>query len=299
MNQEAKNCYYSIFLYLLQCLSGVLLLVNIKKASFYLKVPGTSFLAYRTTILFVLLLPFMIYKKFSFMTRSNIKFNVPKDVLAFVATWLWYMCATKITVNDVVIISFLTPMWVVVFSSLILKEKHMLGRTIPFIILSLCGVMIAVGSAINELSWFYLTLIAASMIRSLSNVSIKISSNNSGILDMFLFNIVITCPLALLSGWKYLTWDLNVPFIMYNSVIVVLYIIFLFSGYMAVKLGSLSHLQPYDFSRLPMSFVLSYVILHEKLYLRDIVGSSIVIISSLAFFLRMKSKKIEKCLKSN
>ena len=239
----------------------------------------------RSIFAVVVLLPFFLTKKISFIAKKDLPLNLITAGLSILASYFWHYSLSLIEMNNATTIAFLEPMIISVLAVLFLKEK--MSKTLAFSLL-ICFITIMCLFSPNIIfQKGYLFLFADILCYSSSMVLAKklmIGKQHPATILFFKAGIVcITSIHAFPSLIHKITLDYSVlsPMLLFSS----LYVIETLLIYTSYKLASLSKLQPLIYTKFIFSAAVSYVILDEMLTSKQLIAAVIIIIVNVNLFL--------------
>ncbi|MBL0725833.1 MAG: DMT family transporter [Alphaproteobacteria bacterium] len=262
---------------------GVLLTIVGKYAIKKANLDPMLLMSMRYVILFLCILPILIYRRFSFLQNlSSLRLNIFKDVLLAVAALIWYKSAVMIPINNAITVAFLNPVFVLIIDAIIRKEMIPIPVLIG-VFVSFVGICFVVGfdiSAFNSSFYPYLLILLVSLLRSVSAIITSKVVCQQNLKDIFYSGITVQFLIAtvvLLANKSSLPNYLSMEGLFLISIISALFGLYYLCYLMAIKLTDLSWLQPFDFLRTVFSAIMSYIILGESLHFTSAVGSLLVI----------------------
>lgn len=274
------------FLYYISgCFILTSLLVVMKYATIYYKLPFEQLLFTRQLLIVIFMLPFMIKEKFNpFNNKDTFLLQLKRHGLFAISTLLWYKALMIAPVNDVIGISSITPILGTVLAIIVLKEKRKKG-IIPVLIICFIGATIIKRPSFSNLDnddmLGYLFAICVVLIRSfivVLNKPLSRTVKESHI--MYFLNTLLMIFFALFA-YKFKSFPIKIlPYILFASATFFLEYFLINKAY---KISPASTLQPLDFSKPIFSIILSYLILNEKPLLPQITGVFVIIIGYFYF----------------
>ena len=287
--------------YLLNALGNVAQGVFIKYYTF--DVDLYQFILLRSIISIVLLLPFA-FKFFNlYSNNSALKINIIISICSCLDTFLWNTGLKNTPVNIGTLILLLVPIWIVILSRLILKEKEESFFNISVLLLCLIGVIFSIGKdlyfvddqfnfTIGPFLIFINTIVIAFSLvlqKKFSTVRplpFALFSNNLMLLVFMLFASKFTLP------------ELTIKTMLFALMIAIFDIFEYLGVYVAYQMVPLVWLQPLRFIRIPISIALSYAFLNESITFYQFVAISVIISSNSLLFINrfcvyLKNKKLK------
>jgi S-adenosylmethionine uptake transporter len=184
-------------------------------------------------------------------------------------------------------ISFTEPLFATILAVVLLHEK--LSRyCVIALVIGFVGTMIVLRPNATDFNVHTLYILLAALIWSLDNIVIKLlGRTESSVQYLFyisFFSTIFSMPLAIQKWQTPEVWQ--APWIM---ALAVFYFIHLMAVFKAFQYAHISNLAPFDFSKLVVSTLLGYVIFGEAVALRVVIGS-VLIISSTVYIIWHKER---------
>ncbi len=255
---------------------SVLSMMTIKYVNIKFGILVSDMIFCRSVFLFALVLPFAIWNKFSFLNKNTFKYNLFRDLLATIAIIIWYTYGSKVATNDVVLMSFLTPIMVLIGVRLFFaSEGGPIGIWLAAI-LCFIGTMIAIEPSFSRFNGYYVMIFVAAIFRAAVNIVTKFTVAKQGIWQSFVTTAIFTFPITtVLSFPTFINFSMAaMPYILLISINYVMYLI---CFNLALYYGNISFMQPFDFNRFLLSVVLSYVFFGEGLLRHTIAGFCLIV----------------------
>lgn len=271
LNQSIK----AHFLYLSAIFVSILLMIVLKYSAIgnHLNVYQSIF--YKTTIFSVLFTPFYI-KYFKIIKLKDIYFFVFTVLCGIYDAYAMNFCWTKLPVNNIVILVFLSPFVMSSLAFIFLKEKIYL-KTIIAMLICFLGVIISINWKMdnkNNLFW-YGVLFSNLIISGIGWILLK-KLTQKGYSSSFISYIRILA----ISITSFFMID-SLPNMNYTNMTL---IIIMSCGYIyeritfakAYSMTDVSKLQPLKFTNIIFSSILGYIILGEKITKHQSISICIV-----------------------
>ena len=241
-----------------------------------LSVPQILFLRNLCGLLIIGILCWGKLKKVAHSEQPKLQFK--RNVLHFAGQYLWIIGVALLPLAQVFALEFTTPIWVAIFSFLILGERINSYRYIS-IIGGFLGVLIIVRPGVVEIdaATIMVLLSAASMGMSIVLVK-KLITTDSPITILFWMvasQLIMALPLAFLN-WKALT-ILDFPWIIIISIAA------LSAHYCmakAIRVIEPTVIIPIDFARVPLIAVVAYYLYGEALDIWIFAGAVLIFVSN-------------------
>ncbi len=243
----------------------------------------------RATFILLFSLPMMIKDKPFSVKKEEFRLNIVRNLLFAISTFLWYRGVVSTSLNNAVVISFLTPVLSTILSVFILKER------LSFVVFSatlLCtGVTLwlkKVSLDITTVSFVF--LFSAVIMRGFVNIfTKKLTSKGYSTRNIVHYNSLLMwlTSLSCILTWK----PIPLECVLWLCFAGLIYFVETYLATLAYKHCSVSQIQPLDFSRIVFSMLISYLVLSEYPTSKQIIAACIIIFANLTVILFTTQKK--------
>ncbi len=292
MKHLEKNDIQGILWVISACFFVALMIAIVRKTSQDLHV--TQILMMRCFFSVLLLSPLIIKTNGKVFQTKKLKLHFLRSISGFVAMLSWFYVVTQIPLPEAVSITFIVPILTTLAAILILKEKVSKRLWISLLI-GLVGVLIIIRPGFETVTIAHYISLVTAILWSISNILTKkltkTDKPSTAVLYLALLIFIMSIPVA-------------APYLKAMNFNQLIWLFFLglsanlahFSLSTAYSKTELSILQPFDFTRLVFISVIAYFAFGELVDIYMIIGSIIIIISSV--YLTQGSKvKLVKCYK--
>ena len=232
---------------------------------------------YKLTV-FILAAIFVLYRGIGLLKTKKLPLYFLRAFLSIAAATVFVHGLEHIELANAVAIGFTEPLFATVLAIFLLKEQ-LNKYCLRALIIGFLGVIIMLRPNAANFNYASLYVLLAALIWSLDNIVIKLLGRTEGSISYLfyisLFSTLFSLPLAV-REWQNPTL-VQLPWIF---ALAILYFIHLIAMFKAFQYAKLSNLAPCDFSRLMFSTMIGYVVFHEKIDSWVIIGSAIIISSS-------------------
>jgi len=228
----------------------------------------------------ITLLPILLFKGKAILKTKRLPLHVMRALLLVGASALWYLGLKKVPLASATVISFSVPLFMLVFSSFLLKEQLSFYR-IMMTVLGFVGVVIVVAN-----HWLALTqgrpelMVIAAMFYALSNILNKKYAGEESILAMIFYPALIGCVISgsfTIPYWRTISLD-QIGLCMILGLCANL---ILFCVIAAYKKSEATYLGPLHYLELIPSVTFGFFIFQEIPSLLVMSGAIVIILSSL------------------
>ncbi len=266
-----------IFCIILSCFFFSLMSVLVKLSMSSLIMIETIFL--RCFFAFLILIPIVYLNKKPFKT-NYFKLHFFRSFIGTLGMLCMFFALSKLPISNVIIISFSKIFFVIPLAMFFLKEKISL-MSLVLICFGFFGVAIAIGidSYFENLHFYLFAFTGAFLIASVKIIIKKIAMNEDTIQIQFWFAILSTSFLLA----PYLS-VISIPSF-YDILIVFFSAIFgLLAQYFTItglRQAAATKILPFDFFRVIFGIFFGVIIFSESITSNIIIGSTIILLSSL------------------
>ena len=273
-------------------------------------------------LVFRALLGSIILLCFLYFTKREIKLGSAYPAIAifrgvsfFIGFTLFYVSLTKISLAEANSLFFVNPVFMTIFSVLILKNSiglHRLGA----IILGLLGTLLIIKPSFNNFNWYMLLPLITALTYSISMTLSKMTSDKDNSFQQsfhiyvggFVFGTIISILISsnfisvdneqlkfLTNPWVFIDFKLLIPML----IIAVTGTVGIFCLVSAYRIGSRQSNAPFEYILLIYSLFTGYLIFGEIPDKLSLLGMILIIFSGIYIFVRETIKdKLVATLKS-
>ena len=239
---------------------------------------------------FVFVLIFSLFNKIK-IESPNPKLHIARTSLGWMGATILFGSSSLIPVNDAVALNFSNPVFAMIFSIIILKEKYFTYRWIAMII-TFAGALILLRPNFSDLYVDPVALISifGAICLGLEAMFIKLLTKyekNTQILLINNFIGLIISSLIVIFFWQTPTFLQVVFCIFIGFLMVCAQICFL----MALRSNQLNFVIPFFYSTLIFVLIYDYLIFRDLPDYSSCSGSILIIIGGIYLFLKEKSNK--------
>lgn len=300
-NKTQAMALYAVAMFLLSWLNVV-----VKRLMTEFSMSSNQIMTIRMGIIVAFLLPVMLKDKTVTWSKAEIKENLTRNIMFYISTYALYESMRYISVNNVTILSFISPILASVLSCFMLKEKVHRGIWFSLLVCFFSvliiknpstatkGAVVAV-SNIQDINKSYIYVLITIIIRGWIPIKNKQITQKFSKNTILYYNAIIMFIISAslsVKGWKI------VPFGALKLIFLAsaLYGVELYLVSVAVSKCNISTLQPLDFLRLLFSMLISYVVLSEKTTVAQVIGGMLILSGNFASFIVAKNdnKKLNK-----
>ncbi len=292
MHKTLKVNIYGIFWFILS-----LLLDNINDV--IMKYVGNNISSYeiiffRYLFSVIVLLPFILRKKYSSSTIMRIHFI--RGFLLFVGIILWCVGLKVVKLTVVTSINFIMPIFILILARIFLKESFNRIKLIATM-LGFIGTIIVINPNSTDFNLTSLVFLISAILFALLDIINKRFAVQESMISMLFYSSLFVLILSIIPvfyNWITPTFnDLFYLFLLGITSNLILYCLL-----KSFKLIEVSSVAPYRYIELIFSAVLGYIIFDEIPNLTTIIGSAIIIMATVILvyetIIVKKFSKIEK-----
>ena len=239
---------------------------------------------------FIFLLFFSLFYKFK-IQYLNFKLHLARTSFGWIGVTILFGSSSLIPVNDAVAINFSNPVFAMILSIIILKEKYFLYRWIAMI-LTFGGALILIRPNFSELYFDPVALISifGAICLGFEAIFIKLLTKYERNIQILLINNFIG---LILSSSVVLFYWITPTFLQFLFCILigVLMICAQFCFLKALKSNQLNFVVPFFYSTLIFVLLYDYLFFYELPDFLSLSGSILIIIGGTYLFFKEKSNK--------
>ena len=324
MNQPLKNNFTGILFMLGNSLSITVLYAIGKYLNAYSSSHQIVFL-YKLTVL-VAILPWVFSKGLSALKTNRLRLHLIRGCLSTIGALCFFYGMSKVDIASATAINKTEPLLLMLISALYFKEQLTLSK-IATVVIGFVGMLFVVyplviytdaGFAIPLLDstrqtpafdYNYLIIILAVLIWTLNSSIIKslgkTESNHTQLFYVALISVMVAFPTAFFQ-WEArqfagfdIMWikeitvytQFNFTYIGLILVMGAMYFIHLSCYFLSLKIGEMSVVIPFDYSRLVFSGLISYFIFNNALQLSPVIGYLLIMLSGICLLWQQTNEK--------
>lgn len=239
------------------------------------EIPTTLVVFIRSCFGLMFFLPVLIFKRDFIIKTQNLPLHILRIIIAFFAILCTYYAYRNLPLAFATSIGMSSPLFTIILSFLILKEKIGLLKLL-IVLIGYLGVLMIIKPSTFLLDLGILSSIFANILAASALIILKILSRyDSTITIMFYTNIgivFVSCMFSL-DQWQ----ALNIMDCGVISVIGLLSVIVQFCSINAVKYSSPSFVAPFEFIRFFLANLVGIIIFDETLDFCIIIGGFIIL----------------------
>lgn len=278
-----SNDVKGILWMLLHCFCIALTMVIIRHLSTDLS--AGQMLFFQNLFAVFAIVPWIIYKGGVRTHTRHLKLHILRAIIGTVAMGLYFFVLTKIPLTQARAIVLAEPLFASILAIFILKEKTGKHR-ITAISIGIIGALIVLSPSGQEFSGYTLLVLVPVLLWACSDVIIKkLSGTEKSTTQLLYLTTLMTAfslPMALLD-WKS---DLDIRLLIWMAGLGVVFAFNVVGIFMAFKNAEVSVVMPFDFSGMIFTAIMAYLFFGEVVTIETIIGSSIIVLSSIYFIHR-------------
>lgn len=224
---------------------------------------------------FVFFLPRIFHNYQKILVTKNIKIHFFRSINGIISMAMWFYSIAIIDLSEGVAISFIVPILTTIAAIVIFKEK-LQKYSILSLIIGFIGILIILRPGFREVLPAHFYCLAAASLWMVSNILIKIMVKSDS-------------PKTIVFYMSFFMMIFAIPFAFPHMRALSFYEIFLFASLglvanltheaisKAYQNAKLSDVQPFDFTRLIFTAIISYVIFGQIIDIWVIIGSLVIL----------------------
>ena len=217
-------------------------------------------------------------KRLSKPNFSILKEHLFRNIFHLIGQYGWILGITYLSLAEVTAIEFSVPIWILLISSLFLKEKLTSQKTIS-ILLGFIGVMVILRPGIEIVSSNSIIVLISAISYAIAHTSTKKLTNTYTSLNIVFIMCLIQIPIS----FCFALTDWNLPNsidVMWLIIIGISAIIAHFSMAEAMKYDDISSIISVDYIRLPLLITIGIVMYDEEFKSIYLIGGTLIFIGN-------------------
>ncbi len=228
------------------------------------------------------------------LKTSKISLHLFRGVNGLIGMFLWFYAVSILPLSEAVSISFMAPILTTVAAIFILKEK-VKGNGWLSLLIGFAGILIILRPGFREFKFAYFFCFASVVTWTITNILIKIMIKTEKpqtiVAYMSLTMLIISIPIAIPYAKAISGQDL-IYFILIGLFSNLTHV----SISMSYSKADVSLLQPFDFTRLIFTVIISYLAFGEIVDFWVIVGSMVILCGAIMLAPRKKMWRKKEAL---
>lgn len=228
-------------------------------------------------------------KKTQYLTTSQIKTHLFRNVFHFLGQYGWFVGLGILPLAQVFAIEFTVPFWTAIIASIFLKD-HLNSTKIFAIIIAFIGVLLIVQPPLDHFDSASLIVLAAAICYSFAHTGTKVLSKHNHTLTILFYMCLIQLPISGVLMIPY--WEMpNSTQWGWILIVAVTALSAHFCMTKAMLTSTVTTVVTLDFVRLPVVGLVAFLLYQEPFGLLPIMGTAVIFLGML---LNLKSVKTEK-----
>ncbi|MDF3047135.1 MAG: hypothetical protein K0R73_253 [Candidatus Midichloriaceae bacterium] len=283
LSKELQAIVYLILSYTCFALLNVF-----SKQLYALEISPMVITFYRSFFCIVLVAPFAAFMLFRSHQFNFAKINIYKGVVDFLSIPVWVMAVSNMNIPEAVGLTYITPIFTGILAIIFLKDK-MSAEKWAVSGIGLIGAYIILKPDFDNFNYYSIYALTTCMLWAMGAIITKnLASRQHPVLVVFFTNIVIVSlafPFFLTDSHILSQKELLICLCMSSTAA---------GGYMflthAYRSTKISNLLPYDYLRLVMATIISYLFLGQVIDGTTILGSALIFAGSI-YLARSQAKE--------
>jgi drug/metabolite transporter (DMT)-like permease len=238
-------------------------------------IPVFVTMIFRSLIALAILTPIVLYYGGFARRFANVKLNLVRSVVHYVAQYSWFLALTLIPLAQVVSIEFTMPIWGALIATLFLGETLTRFRLMA-IALGFFGILLIVKPGTSHIDEGHMMALLAALGFAISVAMTKVITRTDSALTVIFLMFLIQTVIGAVPA--YLTWKWPEP---HNWIwVAVVGFAGTFSHYClskAISLADMTIVTPMDFLRVPFTVLAGYWLYREGIDLYSIIGTLLIL----------------------
>ncbi len=234
---------------------------------------------YRNLFGFIIVGPILYKSGISLLKTKKIKLYILRSIVGLLAMFTWFHGVINTPLAEAVALNFTMPLFVIVVAALALSETVKWRRWLATLV-GFFGTLIVLKPGFQEINFGHFEILLSSLFMALAFISVKKLSESEPANRIVVYMLLINTPIALIPALFFWEWPSMITLIWLIAIGVTgtfAHIMFTKS----VSLVDITSVIPMDFSRLPMTALIAYIIFYEKPTFNSFIGGAVIFLSTL------------------
>ena len=197
-----KN-FFAVILISLSTLFEIMMFTVLRIVQSDINVYTTSF--FRFFFSLIILIPYILFTKFSFTKTNNIKKHLVRSSLNLPAMYLTFGALTMIPLEKINAIHFLNPLFVSIFAVIFFKEKIYIYRVIS-LILGFVGIIVVIRPGLIPLEIGSFMVLGSTVLWALCIIITKDITKEESAINILIFQCIFMSLFTFIIA--YFNWEL-------------------------------------------------------------------------------------------
>lgn len=242
----------------------------------------------RNFFAFAFFIPLMIKDPRKLFHTKNIKLHFLRNINGLVAMFVWFYTITLIPLPEAVSFTFVVPIITTLAAMFFLKEKvH--ARVWIALAIGLVGILIIIRPGFHEFKLAYLLAIITTILWSISNMVVKVMTNTDKPETIVAYMSLIMLVCSIPFGMTHLA-SMTFADVFWLAMLGLFSNLSHMSMSTAFSKADLSVVQPFDFTRLIFTAIISYFAFDEVLDFWSAFGAFVILLGTIFVAPKGKAK---------
>jgi drug/metabolite transporter (DMT)-like permease len=220
---------------------------------------------------------------------SNIKQHLFRNVFHLVAQYGWVVGIVYLSLAEVTVIEFTTPIWILVLASIFLKEKITTKKSIS-IVLGFIGILIIMKPSIEVINYNSIIVLFSAICFAITHTVTKKIVKTDSASDVVFIMCLTQLPISFACAYSNWNWPNSTDYF-WLILIGLSGICAHFSMAKAMKQVDISSLIPLDYFRLPILILAGLFLYNETFDTTIIIGGALIFLGN---YINQKKSNIFK-----
>ena len=236
----------------------------------------------------------VLFNKKNVLKTTYLKLHFNRSFLGFISLTMYFYAFTVVPLTEARAIALTGPLVTSLFAIIFLKEKVGMHR-VSALVIGFIGALIILKPGTSEFSYVYLMVFGSVGMWAIIDIIIKIMTKTESTMTQT-FYLSGLMSLFSLPGAIYF-WQTPVLLIEWIAftALGLIFLINIVAVFKAYKYADISTVMPFDFSGMVFTSIIAYLLFQESLSLNTLLGSVIIVSSSLYIikreYIRSKQNK--------
>ena len=285
MSDKSRGIFWAIICNLLMSMMMILVRIATEEYHPFFVVLIRNFLALIIMIIWVFPNGFIKLK------TQKLNLHIFRSIVGIIAMLCWFYALANLKLSFATALSFTAPVFTSIAAMIFLKEKMGLKRWVA-VIIGFIGTLIIINPGYEPMRPVVLIVLFSTMLWAVAAIIIKKMTKTESALNITFYMTLFMFPLSIPFGILYYE-RINFEYFLIFLAIAIISNIAHYALSKAMSYTDLVNILPIDFSKLIFIAIFSFILFAEKITINEIIGSLIIITSSVYISYREKIRKIK------
>ena len=234
----------------------------------------------RSVVGLLVLVPFLCIASYRSKLRSRQPMlHIGRNIFHFAGQYGWFLGIGLLPLAQVFALEFTVPLWVLLFSPLLLGEK-ITRRKVVATAMGVVGVNIVLETTAGSVNPAIFVVLAAATAYALSHIATKALTADNSAFSIIFYMCLIQLPVGLVLSWNSWIWPAGLQWGWIGAIgLTALSAHFCMAS--AFRYAEATTVVVLDFFRLPLIALLGVLLYSESLQLSLFIGAAVILLANI------------------